>query len=166
MNKLIIASLLSLMLTFHLNAQLPSNNVSNFNQNETEISFNNDSSLVVVDSLLGPWDHLTINSDSRINKLLEIKKEESIRKGGIDGYRLQIYQGTKKEAYRVKARFLSMYPTYNVELDFDTPPDFRVRVGDFRSKSEVVKLKYLVEKDFPNPLIVPDVINFPRLLSE
>lgn len=111
------------------------------------------------------WDHLTINSDSRINDLLEIQKEESIRKGGIDGYRVQIYQGTKDEAYQIKARFMSLYsdfPESEVYVKFLTP-DFRVRIGDFRTRSEAINLKYKIIKDFPNPFIVEDIINFPEV---
>ena len=118
------------------------------------------------DPLQKEWDHLTIISDSRINKLIEIQKEESSRKGTIDGYRVQIYQGTKKDyAYQLKSSFLAKYPDYKVYVLFQTP-DFRVRIGDFRNRSEAIKLKYLIEKDFPNPFIVEDNINFPELIND
>lgn len=111
------------------------------------------------------WNHLTIISDSRIEDLLAIHKEESIRKKGIDGYRVQIFQGTMDEAYRVKAKFLSMYPEFpenNVHVKFLTP-DFRVRIGDFRNRSQAICLKYKIITDFPNPFIVEDIIDFPEI---
>lgn len=111
------------------------------------------------------WDHLTINSDSRINLLLEIQQEESIRKGGMDGYRIQIYQGTKDEAYQLKSKFLSLYPKFpenEVYVKFQTP-DFKVRIGDFRTRSEAINLKYKIIRNFPSPLIVEDIINFPDI---
>lgn len=117
------------------------------------------------DSIIKQWDHLTIISDSRIDKILEIQKEESIRKGTIEGYRVQIYQGTKRDyANQLRSRFLSKFPEYNVYILFQTP-DFRVRIGDFRNRSEAIKLKYLIEKDFLNPFIVEDNINFPDLID-
>lgn len=108
------------------------------------------------------WSHLTINSDSDIEELLSIQKEESIRKGGIDGYRVQIYQGNKDEAYQIKSRFLSFYPNLSVYVLFQTP-DFKVRIGDFRTRSEAIRLKYEIKNKFPNPFIVEDIINFPEL---
>lgn len=111
------------------------------------------------------WDHLTIISDSRIDDLLAIHKEENLRKKGIDGYRVQIFQGTMDDAYRMKAKFLSLYPEFpekNVHVKFLTP-DFRVRIGDFRNRSEAINLKYKIITDFPNPFIVEDIIEFPEI---
>lgn len=111
------------------------------------------------------WNHLTIISDSRIDDLLAIHKEECLRKKGIDGYRVQIFQGSMDEAYRVKARFLSTYPDFpekNVHVKFLTP-DFRVRIGDFRNRSQAINLKYKIITDFPNPFIVEDIIEFPEI---
>lgn len=114
----------------------------------------------------GGWDHLTIISDKRINDLLDIQREESIRKGGIDGFRVQIYQGRSlEEAEKIKARFLLQYPDFaadRVYIRFPSP-DFRVRVGDFRTRSEAIHMKYKIARNFPNPYIVDDVINFPEL---
>jgi hypothetical protein len=113
----------------------------------------------------GDWGHLSINADERIADLLDIQKEISIRKRGIDGYRVQLFQGSKDEAFRIKAEFMKKYPDCKVYILFRTP-DFRVRAGDFRTRSEAIKLKYTVEKNFPNPLIVEDIINFPDLVFE
>jgi hypothetical protein len=78
---------------------------------------------------------------------------------------VQIYQGEKDRAYDFKSVFLRKYPDYKVYVLFKTP-DFRVRVGDFRTRSEAIKLKYLIEKDFPNSFIVEDFINFPALKTD
>lgn len=115
------------------------------------------------DSLKKQSNHLTIISDKRLEKILEIQKEECIRKGTIEGYRVQIYQGNKAGADKQRALFLDKYPDLKVYVKFLTP-DFRVRIGDFRNKSEAIKLKYVIIKDFPNPFIVEDNINFPDLV--
>jgi hypothetical protein len=126
---------------------------------------NSDSLFVTSDDDEGEWAHLTINSDKRINKLLEISKEENKRQEGMSGYRVQIYQGEKDRAYDFKSEFLRKYPEYKVYVLFKTP-DFRVRIGDFRTRSEAIKLKNLIEKDFPNSFIVEDFINFPELKTD
>lgn len=137
---------------------------SGFNlQNDSiQLSIASDSSR---NSINGTWSALSVQADQRINDLLEISKEESIRKGGMDGFRVQIYQGNKERSYQLKSSFLSKYPDYEVYIIFQTP-DFRVRIGDFRSRSEALKLKQKIEKDFPNPFIVNDVVNFPDAIQE
>ncbi|MDA3816248.1 MAG: SPOR domain-containing protein [Prolixibacteraceae bacterium] len=145
-----------------VSAQNPYQNELSVHADDSISTVKNDSLFMASGTLDGEWSHLTINSDKRINKLLEISEEENKRRGGISGYRVQIFQGEKDEAYSYKSEFLKGYPDYKVYVLFKTP-DFRVRVGDFRSRSETIKLKYLIEKDFPNSFIVEDFINFPEL---
>lgn len=109
--------------------------------------------------------HLIINSDSRVDTLLEIHKEENLRKNGLDGFRVQIFQGTKEEAYQVKARFFSNHENTRAYVSFFAP-DFRVRVGDFRTRSEAIKIKQEVKNEYPAAYVVDDFISFPDLYSE
>jgi hypothetical protein len=109
------------------------------------------------------WDkHLIINSDARVDTLIQIHREESTRKGGIDGFRVQIFQGTKDAAYQAKAKFISTYENIKVYVLFQSP-DFKVRIGDFRTKSEAIKLKYLIKNEFPAGYIIEDIISLPEL---
>lgn len=108
------------------------------------------------------WDHLTIISDSRLDSLLLIHKEENKRRNGLEGFRVQIFQGTKEQALQVKARFLSMYPNEKVYVIFQTP-DFRVRVGDFRTRSEALKMRSMLSSTFASSFIVDGEIFFPDL---
>jgi hypothetical protein len=106
--------------------------------------------------------HLIINSDSRVDSLIQIHIEENSRKNGIDGYRVQIFQGTKDEAYQVKARFISLHENISADVKFPSPYFITV-VGDFRTRSEALKLKHLIKDEFPSAFIVDYIINFPKL---
>jgi hypothetical protein len=110
------------------------------------------------------WNHLTIISDSRLNALLDDYVAENKRKGGMDGYRVQIFSGNKEGAFKIKSQFISRYPDYNVHILFQTP-EFYVRVGDFRTPSEAIKLLHTIESEFRDPFIIEDVIQFPELKS-
>ncbi len=74
------------------------------------------------------------------------------------GLRIRIYRGSGTgaldEATRVRANFASKYDDVNAYLKFDTP-DFVVYVGDCRTWSEVLKLFYRIEKDYPFSYVVP-----------
>lgn len=107
--------------------------------------------------------HLIINSDSRLDSMIQIHREENTRKNGFDGYRVQIFQGTKDEAYQVKARFISQHEEIKAYVSFQDPY-FRVRLGDFRTKSEAIKLKQQIKSEFAASYVVEDLIYFPDLL--
>lgn len=80
---------------------------------------------------------------------------------GIPGYRIRIYSGSgvgaKEEQQRIKARFLTLYPDIDAYYIYDEP-DFKVYVGDCRTRSEVLKLIDRIKRDFPDPFYVEDFI--------
>lgn len=111
------------------------------------------------------WDkHLIINSDWRVDSLIQIHKEENQRKKGVEGYRVQIAQGTMEEIRRIEAKFLLQYENIKTHPKFDAP-DFRLKVGDFRTRSEAIKFKQLIKTQYPASYVVEDIIEFPELMT-
>jgi len=114
-------------------------------------------------------ERLDVNQDLRLEKLLKWHVENNERKEGIDGFRVEIFFSSALNARELsqekKKDFLSKYPDYNVHIKFISP-NFRVRVGDFRTKNEALKLYKKIEEDFPGAFIVPDIIDLPLLKTE
>ena len=104
--------------------------------------------------------------DSQLIRLvsLHIRKNESLR--GINGYRVEIFFSSaldaRQKALQTKAAFLKDYPDTNVYVIY-VSPDFKVRVGDFRTKNEALAMMKQVQDRFPKAFIVPDIIEFPNL---
>ena len=107
---------------------------------------------------------LYVNQDPRLDKMLNWHIEKNRKKDGIDGYRVEIFFSSDlnalEQSKNKKVEFLSKYPEYVVHIKYDAP-NFRVRIGDFRSKNEALKLHKKIEKSYPIAFIVPDKINFP-----
>ena len=86
---------------------------------------------------------------------------------GMEGFRIQIYNNStrnaREESGKVKAEFISKFPYIKAYELFENPGYFKIRVGDFRSKTEATRLFLLISKEFPDAYIVPDYINFPDL---
>jgi len=86
---------------------------------------------------------------------------------GMDGYRIQIYNNNNRnardESTNIRVAFMSRYPDVTSYQLYADPGYFRVRVGDFRTKAEAVKLLQRINREFPNAYIVPCFINFPEL---
>jgi hypothetical protein len=114
---------------------------------------------------------LTINQDPAIDTLISryILKyrnvEEKYGYAGMDGFRIQIYSSSnrnaREESGKVRADFMSRFPEIESHLIFAEPGYYKIRVGDFRSKTEATKIYLQISSAFPNAYIVPDIINFP-----
>ena len=86
---------------------------------------------------------------------------------GMNGYRIQIYnnntRNAREESNRVLAAFIGRFPDVVYYQLYADPGYFRVRIGDFRTKTEAVKLLQRVSREFPDAYIVQDIISFPDL---
>lgn len=109
---------------------------------------------------------LDVDQDARLCKMLKWHIEKNEKRGGIDGYRVEIFFSSKldakEKALGIKADFLSEYPDHAVHVKF-VAPNFRVRVGDFRTKNEAWKLYKQIQQDYSAAFVVPDIIDFPLL---
>jgi hypothetical protein len=94
-----------------------------------------------------------------------VKRHVEINNNQFEGWRVQIYFGSGKtamgEAQSYKKRFLTRYGNdHGAYIDFDTP-NFKVKVGDFRTKAEAMYFKSVIEKTFPNSWVLRDRVNYP-----
>jgi hypothetical protein len=114
-------------------------------------------------------DRIHVNQDPRLEKMLKWHIVNNRMRDGISGYRVEIFfssaNDAKEQALNKKKEFLSKYSEYNVHVKYRAP-NFSVRVGDFRTKNEALKLHRKIRKDYPGAFIVPDLINFPELKPE
>jgi len=110
---------------------------------------------------------VSIEQDIRIDSLLTRHIDASRAYNGIDGFRIQIYRGSarnaREEANKANADFISEFPELSSYLRFDQPNFFKVRVGDYRTKHDAYPDYLRIRKKFPNAYIVADIINFPDL---
>lgn len=104
--------------------------------------------------------------DPQLETLLKRHVESNAGKEGMNGFRIQIYFGSGKtgreQANENKAKALSEFPELKVHILYQYS-NYKVRVGDFRTRNDAYAWYYNVLKKFPNAYIVPDVIEFPKL---
>lgn len=109
---------------------------------------------------------LNINQDPRLKKMLKWHIEDNKKREGMEGYRIEIFSSSAlnglEKALNKKVEFLKLYPDNNVHVKFRAPV-FKVRIGDFRTKSDALKLYKKIEANYPGAFIVPDIIEFPVL---
>ncbi len=122
-------------------------------------AFDNDS----IVSRLRPY----ISQDQKIDQLLEMHKAAAEAEKGIPGYRIQIFMDSGNQArlkqHRARADFEQKYPEVKVYPTYEEP-NFRLRVGDFRTRLDARRFLESIVNDFPpgQAYIVVDTINFPE----
>jgi len=111
------------------------------------------------DSLVGD---VKITTSPKIDALLE---DYNTRKHVQKGYRVQIFLGDRKTAEDTKRSFLQQNPDMAAYLSW-LAPNFRLRVGDLRTRLEAEHLLREMKVAYPGSYIVPDEIEMPRLDGE
>ncbi|TVR73585.1 MAG: SPOR domain-containing protein [Marinilabiliales bacterium] len=109
---------------------------------------------------------LILNQDERIDELVSRHIRINSEIQGMQGYRIRIFsqsgRGARQNATTARAEFFNKYSDVETYLDYD-PPNFRVYVGDFRTRSEALKLQRKIRQDYPYSFIVSSRINLPPL---
>ncbi|MCB0792327.1 MAG: SPOR domain-containing protein [Flavobacteriales bacterium] len=75
----------------------------------------------------------------------------------VDGFRVQIFLGSKPDAMRMRATFMQQHPDMPAYLSY-LAPNFRVRVGDLPDRLSAERLRQQLRADFPGCYIVPDQV--------
>jgi hypothetical protein len=96
--------------------------------------------------------------EKSIDKVMELKKEHQRLNPKIDGFRIQLYNGNEVESYAVRSKFLALFPDMKVEITYKAP-EWKVQVGNFRTRLESDKNLVRIKEQFPGSLTVRAKIN-------
>ena len=106
---------------------------------------------------------VTINQSASVEAVFpEYLKRNAEKKK--NGYRIRIFfdnkQSARAQSEEIEKLFAEQFPQYPVYRTY-TNPYFKVAVGDFRSKSDAVKVLERIKREYPKAFIIKDVINYP-----
>ena len=83
-----------------------------------------------------------------------------------EGFRVQIFSGSdRKEAYSAQAKFQNRHPEVHTYLSY-REPNFKVHVGDYRSRLEAEKMVDQLKNTFVGVFIINEKINATKLDTE
>lgn len=108
--------------------------------------------------------------DSLIAKRIELNKTRPTTTNPASntivsdmGYRVQVFYGSdRKQAFGEQARFRALYPRLRTYITYKEP-NYYLRVGDFRTRMEALKLQAELKPTFPTLFIFREKINAPDL---
>ena len=97
--------------------------------------------------------------DSLIAKRLALSKDS--RSGSnisVSGFRVQIFSGLERQqAYAEQAKFKVRFPAYSSYISY-VQPNYRVRVGDFRTRLEAEKFMNELKRNYSSLFIFSEMI--------
>jgi hypothetical protein len=83
----------------------------------------------------------------------------------MSGYRIRIYyengQNARGRSEAISRSISAAYPGMGVYRTFESP-NFKVCVGDFRTKDEALKVFHSLKATYPTAIILKETINYPR----
>ncbi|MDR1181564.1 MAG: SPOR domain-containing protein, partial [Bacteroidales bacterium] len=101
-----------------------------------------------------------------LEKHIRINKNNS---GKLIGFCVQICfesgNNSRERAEKIRRTFLSKYPKNSAYISFKEP-NFRVRVGDFRTRAEARGFREKIFADFPQGFVVKDEVKYPKHIFE
>lgn len=104
--------------------------------------------------------------DPAIDELVRKHIQVNENRGGISGYRIQIFfdsgNNSKTRGQSVYETFSVRYPAVNAYLSFKAP-NYKVRVGDFRSRLDAVRFLQEILPDYPGAYVITDQIRLPKV---
>lgn len=107
-----------------------------------------------------------IIQDARIDILIEKHIALNKKQTGIPGYRVQIFfdsgNNARNKANKIRAEFLLKFKDVESYVIFQSP-NYKVRVGDFRTRMEAQGFLKEISDLYPNAYTVKDEIQFPSL---
>lgn len=102
---------------------------------------------------------LVVHQEERITALMDTLRNAEIP---LEGYRIQLSFGRKEEVNTIRTEFLQQYPNYGAYISW-LQPNFRLRVGDFRTRLQAERFLRELREDYQGSYIVRDEIELPPL---
>ncbi len=104
--------------------------------------------------------------DDRIDQLIAKQVQINQNRSGTNGFRIQIFfdsgNNSKTKAQSIYDDFLAKYPGVGAYLTFKAP-NYKVRVGDFRTKLDARRFLNEIIVNYPNAWIIEDLIKLPHV---
>jgi SPOR domain len=156
MKKIMMVCLFSLLFLSGFNQSNRVDSLKALYYQQKDVANNNQEKIIIKDNNPG---EVTIIEEESITKLNNYYLKNPIKP---EGYRVQLYSGSREEIQEIKNKFSGSYSGINTYSTY-LAPNFRIRVGDFRTKMEAEKFKAQIQNEFSGCYVIKDKIELPRL---
>ncbi len=105
---------------------------------------------------------VVILRDTSVTRLLQNYAAYAESRQSMPGYRIQIYFGTDRTlANEIRTAFIKDHGSTEAYLLYHQP-NFKVRVGDYKTRLEAMKAMQLLSISYPGAFLVKDDVHLPK----
>ncbi|RXP56560.1 SPOR domain-containing protein [Lutibacter sp. HS1-25] len=106
---------------------------------------------------LGIYNSYSQSEQSKINNLISQKITYNEKNKTSAVYKIQIYNGNEKDAYKVKQNFTALYPEYSIDIIYNAP-EWKTHVGKFKTRLEADSVLLIINGDYAGAIVLEDKI--------
>ena len=99
-----------------------------------------------------------IETSASIDKVITQKKQYNKNLKTLNGFKIQIFYGNEKNSYKVKDEFNAVFQEIPAKIVFSSP-QWKVQVGNFKTKLEADKTLLDIKKEYPGAIVVATEID-------
>lgn len=100
----------------------------------------------------GQQGNVAINQDKNIATLLSLKKTMNKNENDSSRYKIQIYSGNRSGAKNAQKEFSNSFTDWRPTDRYESP-NFKIWVGNFRTRLEADRALKKIKRKFPNAFI-------------
>lgn len=97
------------------------------------------------------------SENEKINDLIEQKKDFNKNNKSSIVYKIQLYNGNEKEAYKIRSNFNALFPEYETKIIYKSP-EWKTQVGDFNTRLEADRVLNIIQEKFAGAIVLEDKI--------
>ncbi|WP_333809362.1 SPOR domain-containing protein [Flavobacterium sp.] len=103
--------------------------------------------------MLSQNEKTTLSVDPKIDQLLKEKRKLNTGLFLNEGYKIQIFYGNSEESKKKLQEFKREFKTLDGTIVFNSP-NYKVWIGNFKSRIEVERVMIDIKKRYPTALII------------
>ena len=93
----------------------------------------------------------------KIDNLISQKRNFNKQNKNTVVYKIQLYNGSESQAYKIKSNFQSAFPEYKTSIIYKQP-EWKTQVGNFETKLEADRVLLLIKEEFSGAIVLEDLI--------
>lgn len=129
----------------------------------TWVSFPSPAQAQTIDCMPVDSGSIVYRQTRTLDSIIAVQRRRDRYNRSIPGFRLQLAAtSSRREAEALRGEISEEFPELSYTIDFESPY-YKLKVGNFRSRTEALLPKLMLGESGYNGFIVPDKIDFPAL---
>lgn len=97
------------------------------------------------------------SENEKINNLIEKKRSFNKQNKNSTVFKIQLYNGSESQAYKIRNSFQSSFPEYRTDIIYKSP-EWKTQVGNFETRLEADRVFLIIKEKFSGAIVLEDKI--------